>query len=300
MHSFLRSIGFSEDSITERELEKLLDSIATSYDHMLSVAGDSVGTIYVEAGRHFGPKMGITVTGEMSADHFRRLSYFPYLRSSRVTSEEEVALQLRADGESFAGICDDGRVGVPLIFALQNPGDYRRELRFGRAESMKITTTLTGMSLGGMIVLPVKQPENPGERQEMLDRRAKIVAEAKKGDERALQILTLQDIAQYNRVEARLKEEDVLSIVESYLMPFGMESDRYRILGTIMGLSTVHNTYTKESVRVMRLDVNGLIFDVCINSMDLYGEPAVGRRFKGNIWLQGRLNFTTAITQGAK
>ena len=31
--------------------------------------------------------------------------------------------------------------------------------------------------------------------------------------------------------------------------------------------------------------------DVCINEKDLLGEPKEGRRFKGVIWLQGRLNY---------
>ena len=41
----------------------------------------------------------------------------------------------------------------------------------------------------------------------------------------------------------------------------------------------------------MRLEVNELEFDVCVPIKNVIGEPAVGRRFKGNIWLQGRLNF---------
>jgi hypothetical protein len=28
-------------------------------------------------------------------------------------------------------------------------------------------------------------------------------------------------------------------------------------------------------------------FDLTINEKDLLGEPEVGRRFKGNVWMQG-------------
>ncbi|MBQ9512087.1 MAG: DUF3881 family protein, partial [Lachnospiraceae bacterium] len=31
--------------------------------------------------------------------------------------------------------------------------------------------------------------------------------------------------------------------------------------------------------------------DLCVNTQDLTGEPKKGRRFKGNIWLQGGVNF---------
>ena len=41
----------------------------------------------------------------------------------------------------------------------------------------------------------------------------------------------------------------------------------------------------------MTLNCNDMIFDMCINQDDLYGEPAVGRRFKGIIWMQGYINF---------
>jgi len=30
---------------------------------------------------------------------------------------------------------------------------------------------------------------------------------------------------------------------------------------------------------------------IAVNSMDLIGEPAVGRRFKGQIWMQGNVAF---------
>ena len=34
-----------------------------------------------------------------------------------------------------------------------------------------------------------------------------------------------------------------------------------------------------------------MVGDRRINEKDLYGEPQVGRRFKGSIWLQGYINF---------
>ena len=48
---------------------------------------------------------------------------------------------------------------------------------------------------------------------------------------------------------------------------------------------------TKEKIYVMTIEANGIILDVCINQQDLVGEPAVGRRFRGIIWLQGLVHF---------
>ena len=41
----------------------------------------------------------------------------------------------------------------------------------------------------------------------------------------------------------------------------------------------------------MTIESNNMQFDVCINRKDLLGDPQVGRRFKGTVWLQGQLQF---------
>ena len=53
---------------------------------------------------------------------------------------------------------------------------------------------------------------------------------------------------------------------------------------------------SKEEIVIMTILCNGMQFDVCINRADLGGEPEAGRRFKGIIWLQGRVNFTVRST----
>ena len=41
----------------------------------------------------------------------------------------------------------------------------------------------------------------------------------------------------------------------------------------------------------MKLNVNEMQFDVCVPAEEVMGEPEIGRRFKGTIWLQGYINF---------
>ena len=74
-------------------------------------------------------------------------------------------------------------------------------------------------------------------------------------------------------------------------MPYGIECDHYSIMGEILELQIITNEYTKEEIYVMRLDVNELMFDICVPVKNVIGDAAVGRRFKGNMWLQGRINF---------
>ena len=92
-------------------------------------------------------------------------------------------------------------------------------------------------------------------------------------------------------ISKRVEKEDVFSIVESYFMPYGIESDQYSILGTILEIKETQNQLTKENVLLMKINANDLIFDLCINEKDLIGLPEIGRRFKGNIWMQGKINF---------
>ena len=51
------------------------------------------------------------------------------------------------------------------------------------------------------------------------------------------------------------------------------------------------NILTGEDICQLTIESNDMQFDVCINKSDLLGEPAVGRRFKGLIWLQGQMHF---------
>lgn len=118
-----------------------------------------------------------------------------------------------------------------------------------------------------------------------------LLSAAKSGDPNAIETLTLEDIDTYSKVSRRLVTEDVFSIVDTYIMPYSVECDRYSILGEIQELHEIVNEYTGENVYVMKLDVNGLVFDVCVPRQGLLGEPAVGRRFKANMWLQGYINY---------
>ena len=89
----------------------------------------------------------------------------------------------------------------------------------------------------------------------------------------------------------RIEFEDVFSIVDSSFMPCGVECDQYSVIGEVLDVVVEKNVYTNEEVYIMTLDCNDMTFDVAINRFDLIGEPAIGRRFKGQIWLQGKVEF---------
>ena len=57
------------------------------------------------------------------------------------------------------------------------------------------------------------------------------------------------------------------------------------------------NSVTKEEVYDMQLLCNDITFRLCINRQDLMGEPKVGRRFKGVIWMQGNVAFSEQVKE---
>lgn len=290
MHSYLRAIGFGEVK-DGSEIKDLIHDVFYEYDER-NAAKEDKGRAFVEYSREFGSGMGITVCGSLDKEGFHQEYYFPYLRGSQVTTEDDVVIEKRGENESFCGVCEDMRVGVSLIFYLQNPAQYKRESILGRLLDERITTSFSGLSLDGKILFPVLKNEKMAEvNQEAEKKRSRLIAEARKGDEEAIESLTLEDIDMYTMVARRVQQEDVFSIVETYFMPYGMECDQYHILGEIKQVQKVKNEYTGEKVYQMELECNDMNFNICINTKDLIGEPEVGRRFKGSVWLQGHVNF---------
>jgi uncharacterized membrane protein len=215
--------------------------------------------------------------------------YYPYMEGESLTTQELIEVQKHAEKESYAGICDDVHLGVTLIFYIQNVADYLSQLRLQNQVNIQ-GAQLTALSAEGMILLPIiKRKEKRDDIDCKRQERSRLIAEARDGNEEAIESLTLEDMDTYSVISRRAMTEDVLSIVTSYFMPYGIESDQYAILGEILEFSLVENRWTQEQIYCMKIECNDLIFDVCINEKDLLGEPAVGRRFKGNVWMQGNL-----------
>ena len=86
-------------------------------------------------------------------------------------------------------------------------------------------------------------------------------------------------------------KEDIYSIVDSCFMPCGIECDQYSVIGEITRIDVKQNRVTGEEVYDLTLDCNDMVFHVGVAKRDLVGEPRVGRRFKGQIWMQGAARF---------
>ena len=74
-------------------------------------------------------------------------------------------------------------------------------------------------------------------------------------------------------------------------MPFGFENDQYLVIGEITECNSTRNKMTGDEVFVISVVANETPMTIAVNRNDLVGEPAVGRRFKGVVWLQGFLDI---------
>lgn len=291
MHKFMRAIGFSQ--LNERQAQqKLVTDIILNSTHR-SYTSNGEETILAEFCEDFATNIGIAVCGEFdSEDKFTYDYFYPYLRGTGITSYEDVSVERHAEKESYAGICDDIKVGVSLIFYLQNIVPYVKAQNMNMLPIRGTSLTLSGLSVSGSILLPISKNENEKRKVEKLSKnRNQLIAAARKGDEEAIENLTLEDMDTYTVISKKILTEDVFTLVDTYFMPYGVECDQYSIMGEITKFYLEKNKLTNEEIYVLKLNCNDLEFDVCINKADLYGEPEVGRRFKGIIWLQGYINY---------
>ena len=290
MHKFLRAIGFSK--LNKEGLENIFDYIINN-PTVEKAATDSEGNEFVEISKDFGDFFGISLRGTFMEDEtFEIEYYYPFLCGKTISTTEMVEVEKHAEKESYAGICDEIRIGVTLIFYLQNVIDYLSIKNTQGDRNFADGVVLSGLSTEGKILFPINKSEHREreQRKDGMDRNH-LIAAARDGDEDAIENLTPEDIDTYSLLSRRVTHEDILSIVNSYFIPYGIESDQYSVLGEIMDYTLLQNNMTKENVYCIDLLCNDMNFSVCINEQDLLGEPEVGRRFKGTIWMQGSIRY---------
>lgn len=286
VHKFLRAVGFS--NIRKKDLDIILEEII-EHPEVMRITKDSESNEFAELSKTFGNGTGIIVRGFYDENDVFQMNYYvPFSLAIDISTQEQIDIEKHAEKESYAGVCDEVRLGVTLIFYLQNVADFLSEHRTNIHIKNLYGAMLSALSVEGKILLPIQQKvlekQVANNKQE---KRQKLIAEAREGNEEAIENLSIEDLDMYSQISKRIRKEDVFSIVSTSFMPYGIESDQYSIIGEIKDIEEVINPITNEKLYSMEIECNDLHFKVTINENDLLGEPAVGRRFKGNIWMQG-------------
>lgn len=292
MHKYSKAIGFGGDisGFMMRKVEEEVRREFTSHERMIL----DEDTDYCEFRKILGERLELAMYGVMDLDeNFEKEYSVPVFQGKGITTYADVIVEKKIDKEAYIGICEDARVDISLMFYLQNPMEYVRELQSGNLSKKKTSVTLAGLAYDGTVLFPVtKNEKDKKEQREQFRDRMMLVSAARKGDSEAIETLTLKDMDTYQKVSKRVVTEDIFSIIDTYFMPYGVECDLYSIMGEILDMDLVINEVTREKIMILTLDVNEMIFDVCIPKANILGEPAVGRRFRTNIWLQGKINFS--------
>ena len=177
---------------------------------------------------------------------------------------------------------------MTIIFYVINIADYANSKWLNYSNRQITKVKFSALSVAGTILLGMHHPKHQiAVESKGRNRRNQLLDAARNGDTDAMEQLTYDEMNTYTSISSRVIKEDVLSIIDTSFMPCGVECDHYMVIGNIYAVEKLQNIYSKEIVYNLLIEANGLMINVGINEADLQGEPKVGRRFRGEIWLQG-------------
>ena len=286
MHSYLRSIGF--DSVKTKDQEKaLVDWVLENPSRMSVVSLDREANLAM-AEKDVNGHAGIAVVGEIGeSGGLVPEYYFPYLSSTHISSTAPLSYEKTANRDGFSGMCEDDRLGLAMIFDVKNVTDVVRDqqdLLLGSVSFQRVM--ISALLREGTVLLPITDCKKaPANSRRTFERRLNEAEE--QGDLEAVGRLAREEMLRYGRAIQRIRETDVLTVVESFFMPSGLESCSYYFLGEILSSALILNEITKERFYRMVLSVNGVEFTAAIHENDLQGIPASGLRLKARGMLMG-------------
>ena len=291
MHDYLQAIGF-DPSMKRAEKDDLLIKIIEKPDETMYYESQRENCI-VQYNKDFSECFGLSIVGEIEDDGEFTLEYmYPYVKGKNMFFHEEIHVEKYADRHAYAGICDNVNLGVPLIFYIHNFTHYLNMNHFKEMFPKVNNVVLSGLSTDGMVILNVEKDEHQIRKERKINHsRNQLIEAAREGNMEAIEMLTIDDMDTYTMISKRAKKEDLFTIVDSYLIPYGVETDKYSILGTIHEVKEIYNSETGRMIYYLSIGCNDIEFDICIHASDLLGEPKRGRRFKGVVWLQGMIDY---------
>ena len=108
-------------------MKEIILDVIKNYDEK-NVVEDHPDGVFAQFSRFYGNDCGITVCGQYDDDNrFHVEYYYPFFRGTGITTQEQVTVERHADKDAFSAACDDLRIGITLIFYLQNAAEYMKE-----------------------------------------------------------------------------------------------------------------------------------------------------------------------------
>lgn len=310
MNLYLSALGFSK--ITSRkQIGELVKSVTTSPDKRY-VFGDNSTDTHFEFFKEFGDNFGLVARGEIDEQENPVVDNCYVYAYSKLT-QPCINLDIAREKDEYTVGYSDEINGNEFIFRLQNTVDYLC------AESVKgiVGINFVALSVKAAVVLPAAKEEGSRtfklREDPFLFQLDDFLNDLNLSQE-SINALNLEesdfkdtedcssvgaDFSDSGFDEAMIMEnlrnsifkDDVLTIVDAYIIPEPSCMSLYSILAEIKKVETLLNNSTNEKIYRLLLNVEGTAFEVLINYADIIGLPMIGMRFMGYCYMQGRVLF---------
>ncbi len=291
MMLYIKALGFSAYNSKEKA-EKLVSQVIDNHTTRY-ISNFKSDEVKVEYYKEFGDDFGLIVTGALSEkEELTVYSMIPSAIGRTMIETHELDVVKGDKKDVYNAYCEELKSGTPVSFFLQNVIEY---LELEDQEDVYIEgIRLSAFSVEGTIILPIEKDEEDLELEQEEDQiREELLEKARSGDEEAIRLLEEEAIESSEILQERLKEEDLLSILEGFFVPLEDNDDIYSILGTIEDVDRLSNSMTEEKIYLLKVRCMNLVIDIYINALDLIGAPSAGMRFKGTCWVHGLIEFET-------
>lgn len=287
---YIKALGFSEYD-TKAKAEQLVAQVIDNPTNRY-ISNDTKGGVRVEYYKSYGKDFGLVVRGEINdKEELVVHTLIPYAKGRAIMDTHEIDIAPNDEKHSYSGYCEERKSGTPVSFFLQNLVDYL-EIEEEERDVYFDGVRLSLFAIEGTVILPIEKDEED-ENLELAEQmiREELLNQAREGSEDAMDALEEEAIEATKILRERLKNEDLLTILEGFFIPLGDDEDIYSVLGTIDEAKKLVNRITKETVWRIRLKCMNMTFDVFLNDVDLVGKPMKGMRFKGTSWVHGLIEF---------
>lgn len=295
MHTFLRAIGINENQNLQQIKDHTNKKLSEGYGEVYS---DGKGNISIKCKNSESTGIAFlcdNMNGENAEELDKKYEaevYFPFADAKCIQEYEDLTFEKSVMNNGLYGNCDELGHGFSITFFVQNSLECGKFIRENGKRNVKSRIGLVGMSLAATVLMPVKKEnrvclQNRMEEEE----RNSLIKQAREGNQDAMEKLTLDDMGEFGLLLKRVENEDILSIVDTSIMPSGLQCDNYQIVGEILQIEEEVNEDTEDEIYVMVLKCKKTKLTFVINKKDVLGEPKIGRRIRARIWLQGKIDF---------
>ena len=119
MHAYLPAIGFGQIK-KKSQLQQLLSSVQNFPDQVQKIRLDEESSLVVYT-KEVAPDIGLMICGEEDMQGSFQMEYYePYINSNVCSSKAECSIEKESAREAYDGVCDDCRLGLNLIFSVNN------------------------------------------------------------------------------------------------------------------------------------------------------------------------------------